>query len=144
MPKQSAAVFKVGSLTALAATAFALNWIWEMAQMFAYAKKPADSFAETFIICTLASVIDAMVTLAIDAFLRFLTKPYGAMFYLSAAILGALCAAGFEWFAFRFNLWSYSEQMIVLPVIGVGLLPFIQLTLLVPLAIWLTKKFKDI
>jgi len=34
--------------------------------------------------------------------------------------------------------------MIVLPVINVGLLPFVQLTLLVPLAIWLTGKFKGV
>ena len=87
MPKKSTAVFKVGSLFALAATAFALNWIWEMAQMFAYAKKPADSFAETFIFCTLASIVDAVVTLAIYAILRFLMKSGSAVFYLSAAIL---------------------------------------------------------
>jgi hypothetical protein len=61
-------------------------------------------------------------------------------FYLAAAFLGALCAVLFEWFAFRSGLWSYGEEMPVLPVIGTGLLPFVQLTLLVPLAIWLSLK----
>ena len=115
-----------------------------MAQMFAYAQKTAGSFAETFIFCTLASVIDAVTTLAICALLKFLMKRHGAKFYLSAAVLGALCAVGFEWFALHFGLWSYGEQMVVLPILGVGLLPFVQLTLLVPLAIWLTKKFKSV
>lgn len=124
--------------------AFGLNWIWEMVQMFAYAQKTAGSFAETFIFCTLASVIDAAVTLVICALLKVLMKRRGANFYLSAAVLGALCAVGFEWFALHFRLWSYGERMIVLPILGVGLLPFVQLTLLVPLAIWLTKKFKSV
>ena len=115
-----------------------------MMQMFAYAQKTAGSFAETIIFCTLASVIDAAATLVICALLKFLMKRHGAKFYLSAAVLGALCAIGFEWFALYFGLWSYGERMIVLPVLGVGLLPFVQLTLLVPSAFWLTKKFKSV
>ena len=132
------------SKSVLLAIAFGLNLIWEIGQMFAYQSKPGGGWFETLFFCSLASVVDAAATLAIYVFLRFLMKPDGAMFYLSAAVLGALCAVGFEWFAFRFGLWSYSEQMIVLPVIGVGLLPFVQLTLLVPLTIWLAKKFKDV
>ncbi len=112
--------------------------------MFAYAAEAGDSRTKSFLFCTLAAVGDAFVTVAIYFFLKFIIKPNGAKFYLTAAFSGAVCAAGFEWFAVRFNLWSYGEQMIVLPVIGVGLLPFVQLTLLVPLAIWLTRKFKGV
>ncbi len=112
--------------------------------MFAYAMEANDSWTKSFLFCTLASFTDAIVTVATYVFLKFLMKPGGAKFYLCAAVLGALCAIGFEWFAFRFGLWSYGEQMIVLPVINVGLMPFVQLTLLLPLAIWLTRKFKDV
>ena len=128
----------------LFAVSFGLNWIWEMAQMFAYAAEAGDSWTKSVLFCTLASVADAIITVAIDVFLKLLMKRDGVEFYLGAAVSGALCAVGFELFAFRFGLWTYSEQMIVLPVLGVGLLPFVQLTLLVPLAIWLTKKFKDV
>ena len=128
----------------LSVIAFGLNWIWEIGQMFAYAADAGDSWTKSFLFCTLASVGDSIVTIAIYVFLKFLIKPDGAKFYLCAAISGALCAAGFEWFALRFGLWAYDEQMIVLPVINVGLLPFVQLTLLVPLAIRLARKFKDV
>ena len=63
-------------------------------------------------------------------------------FYLAAAGLGALTAIFFEQIAFTFNLWSYGEEMPLLPVLGTGLLPLVQLTVLVPLAIWLTVKLK--
>ena len=127
----------------LFAAAFGLNWVWEVAQMFAYQTELNKGWVKALLACTGASVIDAIVTVAIYGLLARLIKPNQAMFYLGAAILGALCAVGFEWFAVYFNLWSYSEQMIVLPIINVGLLPFVQLTLLVPSAIWLTKKFNN-
>ena len=125
----------------LAAVAFGLNWIWEMAQMSVYTAEVGGLWSKSFLFCTLASVIDAATTMAICALLKFLMKGRDVKFYLSAAISGALCAVGFEWFALHFGLWSYGERMIVLPILGVGLLPFVQLTLLVPLAIRLTNKF---
>lgn len=124
--------------------AFGLNWIWESGQMFAYATEAGDSRTKSFLFCTLAAGADAVVTVLISGFLKSRMKPTGAKIYFSAAILGAMCAAVFELFALRFGLWAYSERMIVLPVIGAGLLPFIQLTLLVPLAIWLTGKFRGV
>ncbi|MDQ3749041.1 MAG: hypothetical protein M3367_08530, partial [Acidobacteriota bacterium] len=84
-----------GSLSAIA---FGLNWIWEIGQMSAYAAEGGDSWTKSFLFCTLASAGDAVVTIAIYVFLKFLMKPGGAKFYLCAAILGALCAVGFEWF----------------------------------------------
>lgn len=128
----------------LFAVAFSLNWIWEIGQMFAYTTDAGDSRAKSFVFCTLAAGADAVVTVGISGFLKSLMKPTGVKIYLSAAILGAMCATVFELFALRFGLWAYSEWMIVLPVIGAGLLPFIQLTLLVPLAIWLARKLRGV
>jgi hypothetical protein len=126
------------------AVAFGLNWIWEIGQIFAYTTQTGDSPTKSFLFCTLAAVADAVVTVAIYWFLKLLVKLEVAKFYAGASVLGAMCAVGFGQLAFRFNLWSYGERMIVLPVIETGLLPFAQLTLLVPAAIWLAKKFKSI
>ncbi len=123
-------------------TAFGLNWIWEMVQMFAFEIKPEASRLQVFFFCTLASVIDAAVTALIYRVLKSLIKSRSVKFYLAAAFFGAWCAVFFEWFARLFNLWSYNEMMIVIPFLETGLLPFLQLTLLVPLAIWLVGKFK--
>lgn len=129
----------------LFAVSFGLNWIWETAQMSAYAVEPAEKmWRHILLYCTLATVIDALVTVAIYSLLLRVLKPPAMSaarhwkFYLAAAFLGALCAVFFEQVAFRFGLWSYREEMPVLPVIGTGLLPFVQLTLLVPLAIWVS------
>lgn len=123
-------------------TAFGLNWIWEMAQMFAFEIKPDESLLKVFLFCTLASVVDAIVTAAIYAMLKSLLRLGGAKLYLAAAFSGASFAVFFEWLARLFNLWSYNEKMPVIPFLETGLLPLTQLNLLVPLAIWLAQKFK--
>lgn len=128
----------------LAITAFVLNWLWEMAQMFAFEMKPEESRLQVTLFCTLASVIDAAVTVGIYKVLGRINLSKPVLYFLSAALFGALCAVFFEWFAFRFELWKYNSSMPIVPVIGVGLLPFVQLTVLVPLAIWLAQKFKGI
>ena len=128
----------------LFAVAFGLNWIWEIGQMFAYATEAGDSRTKSFLFCTLAAGADAVITVVISSFLKSLMKLAGVKIYFSAAVSGAMCAIIFELVALRFGLWAYSGRMVVLPVIEVGLLPFIQLTLLVPLAIWLTRKFRGV
>lgn len=128
----------------LAGIAFGLNWIWEMAQMFAFEIKPDESRWRVFFFCTLASFIDAIVTATIYATLKSLLRLDGTKFYLVAAISGAWFAVFFEWLARLFNLWSYNEKMPVIPFLETGLLPLTQLALLVPLAIWLARKISNV
>lgn len=125
----------------VAIAAFGLNLIWEIAQMFAYEIKPGETLAGSLIFCASAAVVDALVTVSIYALLAQILKRTNRLeFYFAAAFLGAWCAVFFEWFARFFNLWSYDRKMFVIPLLETGLLPFAQLTMLVPLAIWLTGK----
>lgn len=61
--------------------------------------------------------------------------------YAAAALLGAGWATATEWLALAFGGWSYTEWMPVVPVLGVGLWPFLQLTLLVPAALWVAARW---
>ncbi len=119
--------------------AFAVNWIWEVSQTFAFDMNGVST-GKMLLFCTFASVIDGIVTVLIFWLLRKFIEELGWKFFLAAAVLGALTAVFFEQTAFNFNLWSYDEEMPVIPVIGTGLLPLVQLTLLVPLAIFISKK----
>ncbi len=123
----------------LAVSAFSLNWIWEMAQMFAFEIKTEEIRLQVFFFCTLASIIDTLVTIVIFDLLRRTVLKNQALFYLLAAFQGALCALGFEWFALYFELWKYNSLMPMVPIVKVGFLPLTQLTMLVPLAIWLAN-----
>ena len=123
----------------LAVISFALNWIWEIAQMSAY-RTAEKSWGETLFFCTLATVIDVLAVLAIHGAAVFFINRRDWKFYLTDALLGAVCAVLFEKIAFAFGWWRYDEGMIVVPILGTGLLPFVQLTTLAPVSIWLAAK----
>ncbi|MCI0464160.1 MAG: hypothetical protein L0Z62_45075 [Gemmataceae bacterium] len=125
----------------LLVAAFCLNWLWEMAQMPAYAEMAGRPWRETTLWCTRASVADAAVTLGIwgvgalaAGAWRWGMKATWHV-YATGALLGMACATGLEWQALRSGRWSYTEGMPLVPVLDVGLWPFLQLTLLVPAAL---------
>lgn len=123
----------------LLAVGFGLNWVWEIGQMFAYRMEAGKSVREILFFCTLGAVVDALTISAIHGATKVFLKPHGWKFYLTVALLGAASAVIFEKLAFAFGWWSYNEEMPVVPFVGTGLLPFIQLTLLAPFAIWVAE-----
>ncbi len=125
----------------LFAVAFVLNWIWEISQTFAF-DMSGVSGGKMLFFCTFASIIDGIATVAVFWILQKILELANLKFYIAAAVLGAFSAMLFEQLAFTFNLWSYNEGMPILPFLETGLLPFLQLTILVPTAIWLTLKLK--
>lgn len=125
---------------------FGLNWIWEIAQMFLYKVKPSEMWTHILLYCTLATVIDASVTVAsyklATVFVRNLGQERngGWKLYALMALFGAIWAVFFELAASGFGLWSYSERMPLVPVIKVGLLPLLQLTFLMPAALFIAGR----
>lgn len=124
----------------LFAAAFGLNWIWEIGQMFAYRVETEKSVVAILFFCTLGGIVDALTISAIYAAVKRLFNLRDWKFYSAAALLGAACAILFEKIAFVFGWWSYNERMPRVPFIGTGLFPFVQLTLLAPLAIWIAER----
>lgn len=118
---------------------FGINLIWEINQMSYFDGKPGDTYAEGIFYCSLASVIDGLTVISIYFIVAKILKSYTIYFYLLTAFLGALCAVIFENVAFSLKLWSYKESMLIVPFVDVGILPFVQLILLVPLSIFLTN-----
>jgi hypothetical protein len=128
-----------------------LNWFWEMAQMPAYAELAGRSWGETLLPCTLATVGDVAVTLAVWSVgalaagdVRWGTVPRWNV-YATAALLAGGWSVAYEWKALGSGRWSYTGWMPVVPVLGVGLWPLLQLALLVPLSLavaaWWARRF---
>lgn len=125
---------------ALSLTAFAVNWIWEMVQMPAFVEMSQRTWRETALICTVATLGDVVITLAICGIgalaagdLRWGTRGSWNV-YLATAFLGGLCAAALEWFAQATGRWTYNANMPIVPGLKLGLWPLIQLTVLTPLS----------
>lgn len=119
----------------LALVAVLLNWPWEMAQMSAYAEMAGRPWASTIWRCLRASAGDAALTVfAASLGLRISRQPPWA--YAAAAAAGAMTALLVEWTAVSVGAWSYNQRMPTVPLLDAGLWPLLQLTILVPAALW--------
>jgi hypothetical protein len=127
-------------LAAMMLVSFTLNEIWEMAQMSAYVETAGQPWISTLGFCTRASAGDAGIILGIYAAGAMAAgdPAWGLLgrwnIYATAAFLGLTYAVLVEHAALAAGRWTYSEYMPVVPLLGAGLWPLLQMTLLPPLA----------
>ncbi len=132
---------------ALVIAAFALNWLWEMVQMPAYAEMAGRPWVGTALRCGLAAVGDVVAILAVVAVgslaagqLRWaMTRAWNV--YAAAALLGATVATIYELISLSSGRWTYTESMPIMPLLRVGLWPLLQLSVLTPLVVWLATRW---
>ncbi|MDA1169465.1 MAG: hypothetical protein O3A36_03950, partial [bacterium] len=60
---------------------------------------------------------------------------------ITLAAIGLCIAVGIEWRALLFERWAYTDVMPIIPYLKVGLTPMLQMILLLPLSMYLTKIF---
>src|SRR6266852_4557194 len=125
----------LGFFARLFLVAFGMNWAWEMAQMPAYTEMATSPWWQTLPVCTVATLGDAALTMAIYGLgalaagrLDWGLNPRWNV-YATAAILSAGCAVAIEWWAVGSGRWSYDDRMPIVPLVKVGLLPLLQLPL---------------
>ena len=122
-----------------------LNEIWKMAQMSAFVETAGHSWTSTLGFCTRAAVGDVGIILGIYAAgaLAAGDLSWGLRgrwnIYATAALWGLAYAALVEHAALAAGRWSYTERMPVVPVLGAGLWPLLQMTLLPPLTFWVSR-----
>jgi hypothetical protein len=125
-----------------------LNLTWEVAQMQVYAF-PRRGLLIDLVGCLVPSLGDGLMTLAIywSGWLVFgrpvwIMRPGFAGFAL-AALVGLVLAVGVEWNAlYRTGAWAYGPEMPLVPVLGVGLLPVLQMLLLPPVTFLAVRSWR--
>ncbi|MDZ7846505.1 MAG: hypothetical protein U5L96_06925 [Owenweeksia sp.] len=131
-------------LTLIGSQAFFLNWGWEVAQGPLYQDFDYNPVSISF--CALASVADMlMVYVLLFGFgliykdVYWLQKLTGARIFL-LVLVGGTGAILAEIRHTSSGNWYYADAMPLLPMVGVGLSPVLQFTLLPVLIFWLTGK----
>jgi hypothetical protein len=117
------------------------NYAWELAQSPLYAEM--DSPRTVWWHCFVASLGDGLLVLLIfavgwiafhrqDWFVRPGVHEYGVM--LAA---GLVMSVSVEWIAVHIvGRWTYTERMPLVPGLGVGIVPILQMLVLPPLIFW--------
>lgn len=135
------------SLAAFILFTFLLHFAWEFLQVPFFAQMPSTEHWQAIETCLKATVGDVTIALVsfalaalIDRGFRWFLQPSGRA--LSAYLTTGLIATIFlERYAIATGRWSYSELMPVLPIIGIGLVPIVQWTLIPLITVFLTRRF---
>lgn len=124
--------------------AVAVNFLWEVPQMALYEWWDA-SWAIGLLICFQAALGDGLLVLALYGFgyvlfrrREWILQP-GVAGYTLLVLAGLVVAVAIEMHALAWNRWSYNTLMPLIPGIGVGLVPVVQMMLLPLLAVHLTR-----
>lgn len=115
--------------------AFGTNAIWENLHAFLYVHYRGGEITQ-FILLR-AAVWDAVM-------ISLLALPFLYIHYFRERswliiVFGVIVAVVLEWYALGTGRWAYAEMMPVIPILGTGLTPTIQLALLGYVAVRLTK-----
>jgi len=103
------------------ALAFVLNWVWEIVHSAFYTHYRGGAI--TAFILLRAALVDAGIILALVLIAREFKLNRS-----SVVVAGGLVAALIiELWALQTGRWAYNPLMPVLPIVGVGLTPLIQL-----------------
>jgi len=125
--------------------AFVLHIIWENAQAPLF--QGYVSFPQHFSMCLIGTIGDVAITLFVYFIIALLKNNFSWIStpnkkdIVVLTIIGLFVAVGIEQRALLFDRWAYADTMPIIPYLKVGLLPIFQMTLLLPLSVYLTKKF---
>ncbi|UCF96547.1 MAG: hypothetical protein JSV89_15400 [Spirochaetaceae bacterium] len=133
-------------ILAIYGVAFIINYVWEMLQMPFYERM---SFADpaSYLQCVQASFGDANIIIAIFGLGLFMfrnwewPKPLTLWKLAYLAVIGGSIAVSIELFALKAGKWRYSSLMPLLPLVRVGLIPFLQLLILPYLSYSIAGRF---
>lgn len=125
--------------------AFIFNFIWEMSQVALY-KPHFDGVLDLILVHIRATFGDVIIFLIIYALISLVSRDTRWILknktnpLMLASFFGFILAVAIEKYAIATGRWGYSELMPIIPFIGVGLSPVLQLTILTPLVSFVTRK----
>lgn len=130
---------------------FLLHLLWENAQAPLF--EGYVSFGQHFPICLRGTLTgDMLFTLVIYLTLALVHRDWWCLSnpqtyrhpatWLLPVTIGLLLATSFEfWAMYVAQRWTYTPAMPIVPILGIGLTPLLQMVLLPLLTLLLTKKF---
>lgn len=121
-----------------------LNLFWEVVQAPLYTGY--ESLSSNFMMCFIASIIDAVVVLFLYG---IFVAAYRNVFWIKKLswsntffllLLGGVIAIGFEYWALTTGAWSYRDEM---PVVfsSIGVFPLVQMTYLPLISFLIARRF---
>lgn len=135
-------IFRTCSI--LIIVSFILHFCWEFMHYGLY--RGYEEWSGGTPVYWLATMGDVLYTLGAFALVSAIKKSYewiaGATIvdYLMLVTLGVLIALFVEYKGIALDRWEYVSEMPIIPLLGVGLSPVLQMALLLPLTVFITQQ----
>lgn len=127
--------------------AFLLNFVWEFWQVPFYRDMSSDPHWQATKVCSFATVGDAAIMLAsfwaVAAVARsraWVVGPSTTQVVLFTMVGIVVTVIAERVATEQLRLWAYTDQMPILPLLGIGLLPLLQWMILPPLVVWFVQR----
>ncbi len=127
--------------------AFFLHSWYELLQSALYTNWTTYSYYTIAFITFISALTDAVISWALFILITIIRKgrwdwdrPWNGkmvLFIMGLALIGQMIG---EVYALRTGRWSYGPSMPVIPILGVGLTPLLQMPLLIPITLWLAQR----
>lgn len=133
-----------GNYVTLALLTFILHFIWENAHIGLYGGYEALPFSKHItLFATVGDVAYTLITVLLFALFKkninwFIESK--SRDYILLAVLGFFIALFVEYKALALGRWFYLPAMPIIPFLKVGLSPILQMTLLLPLSVFIASK----
>ena len=119
-------------------SAFVVHWGWETIHAAAYVET-AGPLRQRLWCCLPMGAIDAVWSLGLLVTARVIVRPAGqahrAAFFWLLVVLGAATATILEWHALGTGRWTYNSLMPLIPGLGVGVSPVLQMAIIPVVAV---------
>ena len=128
----------------IALVSFILHFLWESTHVVLYqgyehlTKMPIELYA------TIGDVLYVLLGVLLVALIKrsfaWLESPHPAE-YVALAIIGAFISIMVEYKGLYLGRWEYLSTMPLAPFFEIGLSPLVQMTILLPLSVWIGSRF---
>lgn len=112
--------------------AFVIQWGWEAIHAAAYVETTGPLWQRLWC-CLPMGAVDAAWSLGLFVVARLIAGPAGrrprTVIVGVLVVLGALTAVVLEWHALRTGRWTYNSLMPLIPGLGVGVYPVLQMAI---------------
>lgn len=137
--------------TILIIVSFITHFVWEYFHFGLYTDY--DHWTGSLPVYVLATVGDVLYTLGAFALVSAIKKSYEWISsatvadYFMLVTLGCFIALFVEYKGLALDRWEYRPEMPLIPILGVGLSPILQMTVLLPVTFfitrWVSKQFRQ-
>lgn len=125
---------------------FILNLIWELAQGESGLYLNHGGDMTSMLRCTIAAFGDVLIVLSVYTIMTIIYRTRDWILnmnqgtWVTLILISLITAMIVELWGLQTGRWSYSELMPIIPLIKIGLLPVLQMVLLVPIITLIVKK----